>query len=720
MARRPDLDTGQMEKASRLMADIVSKFDMLARFDEIKFGKLGEELDSIDQRFDRITKTISIFSKKGGKAFAEYAKHVKDLNKEVKDLDKQIQHKHELEKRGLKLTKREQIELDILIQKHAILKKQYEEEIKIREKLKKIAISSVAGGLDFLGGSVLSLGFSTVFAGLKLLATGIEKVYDLQEKWTHAIGTFRRSIGPATEGSRAFERTASQMHFTLMELGMGFEAAHQEMTNFVKGFGFADAEANNWSKSAVEMGIATGAGTDTIAELARNFKLMGGEVQGQKAYFADFIAGANAAGVSVAEFTRELAGSKESLAEFGEMGQRMFIRTASWARRLGVSIKSLQNIVKLTDTFSSTAEAAAKMNTVFGTSINSMDLMLEQDPAKRFNMLRDALIGVGKDMANLGRLEKRLIAETLGLSMEETNAFLKTGKDYNKFIADKQKSEERAARATANMNKMMTAAATTLMSWEALAEKVIRKFQPFIQVFLEGMGVAFGDVGTGAHKLGDVILKMTDQVVAALEPFKGRIKEMGGTITRLFKDVFTKENIERVVHGLGSMFSMFGNFMEWTAKIAASPMFKAVTWLFEKLAEYGHVIAGAWAGAKVGGAIGSIAPGLGTVAGAIGGAVIGGTTAYAHGAVAEMEAEARAKGNTRATGGSVSARSPYIVGEEGPEVMVPGSNGTIIPNHGGLIAAPVQLSLKIMLDSREIQRIPFNTTLPINVSVAGG
>jgi hypothetical protein len=37
-------------------------------------------------------------------------------------------------------------------------------------------------------------------------------------------------------------------------------------------------------------------------------------------------------------------------------------------------------------------------------------------------------------------------------------------------------------------------------------------------------------------------------------------------------------------------------------------------------------------------------------------------------------------GNTRANGGPVSAGMPYLVGERGPEVIVPKSAGTVIPN----------------------------------------
>ena len=40
-------------------------------------------------------------------------------------------------------------------------------------------------------------------------------------------------------------------------------------------------------------------------------------------------------------------------------------------------------------------------------------------------------------------------------------------------------------------------------------------------------------------------------------------------------------------------------------------------------------------------------------------------------------------GGFRANGGSVSAGTPYVVGERGAELFVPSSNGTIIPNGGG-------------------------------------
>jgi hypothetical protein len=201
------------------------------------------------------------------------------------------------------------------------------------------------------------------------------------------------------------------------------------------------------------------------------------------------------------------------------------------------------------------------------------------------------------------------------------------------------------------------------------------------------------------------------------------IKEFGATLVRVFKDVFTKENIENIVKGLGFLFTAFGKFMAWAAEIAAGPFFKAISWIFEKIASFGDVIAGAWLGAKAGAAIGTVVPGVGNVVGALGGAVIGGASAYAlrgttgaDEALAEQEAFGAVP---RASGGDVVAHRPYLVGEDGPEVMFPKTDGVVVPSHGGLVAVPVNMTLRLMLDSREIQRIPFNTTLPVNVSVAG-
>jgi len=62
----------------------------------------------------------------------------------------------------------------------------------------------------------------------------------------------------------------------------------------------------------------------------------------------------------------------------------------------------------------------------------------------------------------------------------------------------------------------------------------------------------------------------------------------------------------------------------------------------------------------------------------------------------------------RAVGGSVSANTPYMVGEKGPELMIPGGSGTIIPRHNlnnmGGGGAVINVDARGSKDPEEVRR----------------
>ena len=60
-------------------------------------------------------------------------------------------------------------------------------------------------------------------------------------------------------------------------------------------------------------------------------------------------------------------------------------------------------------------------------------------------------------------------------------------------------------------------------------------------------------------------------------------------------------------------------------------------------------------------------------------------------------------GGFRANGGSVSAGTPYVVGERGAELFVPSSNGTIIPN-GGAGGSTINITVNGAIDAEGTAR----------------
>jgi hypothetical protein len=92
-------------------------------------------------------------------------------------------------------------------------------------------------------------------------------------------------------------------------------------------------------------------------------------------------------------------------------------------------------------------------------------------------------------------------------------------------------------------------------------------------------------------------------------------------------------------------------------------------------------LAGAYAGGKFGAAVGTaIAPGIGTAIGGILGGLVGGGLGYLGGTELGKKADQSSGPEARAVGGPVSKSTPYLVGEEGPEIFVPKAAGDIVPN----------------------------------------
>ena len=69
-------------------------------------------------------------------------------------------------------------------------------------------------------------------------------------------------------------------------------------------------------------------------------------------------------------------------------------------------------------------------------------------------------------------------------------------------------------------------------------------------------------------------------------------------------------------------------------------------------------------------------------------------------------------GGARADGGPVQAGRPYLVGERGPEIVVPRQAGTVLPNGAGMAAAGSTFSINVQGDASE------NTLRLINSAMA--
>ena len=104
------------------------------------------------------------------------------------------------------------------------------------------------------------------------------------------------------------------------------------------------------------------------------------------------------------------------------------------------------------------------------------------------------------------------------------------------------------------------------------------------------------------------------------------------------------------------------------------------------------------------------------IAGKIFGASAGGTGSGWIGAIAGMFTG----GGAKAAGGPISAGMPYLVGERGPEVVVPRASGTVVPNHrlGSLGGMTVNQRFTVMSERGE--RVSRRTEQQVAAAAARG
>lgn len=191
---------------------------------------------------------------------------------------------------------------------------------------------------------------------------------------------------------------------------------------------------------------------------------------------------------------------------------------------------------------------------------------------------------------------------------------------------------------------------------------------------------------TIANQMGTAI-SMSDALANATKPIADGFDKLAPLMEKFIKQMTKLTNF--LAEKLGFIVGKTADLVEAAIPVITNAQKESVTAL-EGVAKVGGTssaeVAGTAGGAAVGAGAGAIAGGLlgvlggpaGMIAGAKLGAVIG--TGLGSWIGQNLGSEAGKNVAGRAAGGPVSRRNPYLVGERGPELMVPEQSGKIINN----------------------------------------
>ena len=446
--------------------------------------------------------------------------------------------------------------------------------------------------------------------GFDFLINSIKRVYELQERWTRAIGGFNMKLGGMTKGMAGATKAAVQWSSTIRGLTNGsIEEGIQMFGEFTMAMGRTVKAGDKFSKLGLQMARGFGIGGQGAGQILKVFENIGMSADDSAEAMKTSIKAANQAGIPVNMLADDLLKSSTYMARFGKEGQKTLIQGAAWARKYDIALDQLRQSVEGFDMFDEAAKSASKLNTAFGTMINSMDLMMEDDPAKRLDMIRQQMLAQGLTYDKLTPKQRRYFSETLKLSEEQTAALLdaqNAGESYTDFQAKAEAKQKQELKAKELMQRMLVKTSQTMYAFGDAFDRVTRAIAKAIRPLLEVLGLAkrgdkdFGSFGSVMENITKTVISFFESL-AENDQWMGFMKELGKDLQRAGSALKEFVMSGRAADFVGDIAKGMKSFYITVRDLAIKavpllrPLLDAILFLSQHIKELGI----AWAGLKV-------------------------------------------------------------------------------------------------------------------------
>jgi hypothetical protein len=284
--------------------------------------------------------------------------------------------------------------------------------------VKKVASAKSLG--KFAGGMAGALSLAIEFG--KAIAKLALEVFNASAEFQKVTGTsqgFANSIVKNFDETRKFGGTLKDV-----------SAAGQALTATFTDFTMTNESARD---SIVKTGVALsklGVSTQDFAKgIQLSTKALGQNGLEAEETQRELAALAMDIGVAPSKMASDFASAGPHLAKFGKDGTQAFKDLAVSAKITGIEVGRLLAITEKFDTFEGAAEQAGKLNAALGGNfVNAMELLMNENPVERFEMIRNAILDTGLSFDDMTYKQKNFYVSSLGLQDVGELALVMSGK----------------------------------------------------------------------------------------------------------------------------------------------------------------------------------------------------------------------------------------------------------------------------------------------------
>ena len=231
----------------------------------------------------------------------------------------------------------------------------------------------------------------------------------------NGVQDLSRELQRTGAASKEVARMASRMGDSLRVAGVDYEetaAAAEALVSGVSDFTMMSATMQKSVMKDAALFAELGVSNDQYAKgLQLGIKSMGLSTEKAASQMKALRSTALAMQVPVGELTDDYIAQENKIAELGATGFATFQEMARIQKVTGLEMGKLIAMTDKFDTFEGAAEAAGSLNAALGGNfVDSMSLMMEDDPAERFKMIRDAIEDAGVSVEDMGRKQQMFLA----------------------------------------------------------------------------------------------------------------------------------------------------------------------------------------------------------------------------------------------------------------------------------------------------------------------
>tara|TARA_Y100000593_G_scaffold4019_1_gene7930 strand:- start:60364 stop:62847 length:2484 start_codon:yes stop_codon:yes gene_type:complete len=289
-------------------------------------------------------------------------------------------------------------------------------------------VSLVAGGLGGLTRIMQAAVEAVIFFAFQFDKLGSEIAKTTGHGRENAQQT--TELAKATQGASA---TISQMTPVIVELGNELRG--------VNGISYETAASfAAVALSAERMGVSV---KDT--GLFMKDAMLGGGMSAEEAEqsFSNLNKAASMMGVNFSQLSSDFMSNRAVFAAYGQNMEKVFLRTSSVARQMGVELGSVLGMSDKFKTFEDSAGFVSEFNHMVGASLDPLEMMrlrAQDGPEAVAKALQDSLQMSGKSFDELSFAMREGIADSLGIPMNELRNMMEA--DVDMSLADEVASAE--------------------------------------------------------------------------------------------------------------------------------------------------------------------------------------------------------------------------------------------------------------------------------------